>query len=138
MLSEFVTEIRRKLVESLRERLLAGGLRVEAPARLVGSSGAEYWAPLSAIGPDGKTIMVEIFVSHDLVDEEPVISAYAKILDTSPSQTFLLVMPKANRAANELAKSYGIKLIEGVSVDDLIMEFIIEFDRVFPIKTVHG
>lgn len=132
MLGEFVSEIRYRLIDWLRTHLALEGLRVEAPARLFGSSGALHWAALSATGPDGRTILVDIHVSHDTVDEEPVISTYAKVLDTSPSQTFLLVMPKVNNAASELAKSYDISLIEGVSVEDLITKF----KEQFPLKPV--
>lgn len=98
----------------------------------MGASGAEHWADLSATSPDGRTILVDICVSHDVVDEEQVISTNAKVLDTSPSEAFLFVMPKTNNVASELAQSYNIRLIEGISVEDLMMSF----ERGFPLQTV--
>lgn len=134
MLSEFVSEIRYQVTDSLKRRLAALGLRIEIPGKLVGDSGVEHWVALSAVHPDGRTMLVDIHVSHDVVDEGPVISTYAKVLDTSPSEAYLLVMPRANLAAGELAKSYGIRLIEGISVDDLVMKF----EEAFPVKAVQA
>lgn len=123
MLPEFAAEIYADLTYSLKKRLSSAGYRVEAPARLLGMSGAEHMADLSATAPDGRTVLVDIYVSHDIVDEAPVISTYVKVLDTSPSQTYLFVMPKVTGSARELANSYKIGLIEGISVDDLIEKF---------------
>ena len=108
----------------MRAELSGLGMRVESRSKLIGESGAEHVADITATGPDGRKFIVDVIISHDLVNEEPVISTYAKVLDTTPTETFLLVMPKATAVARELAESYKIKLVEGISADELSANFV--------------
>ncbi|MCW4017451.1 MAG: hypothetical protein NWF00_02010 [Candidatus Bathyarchaeota archaeon] len=105
------------LVAPLQELLSREGFKVETPAYLTGKSGAKHNFNLAAHkkNPD-KLVVVDMAMSDaGEVAEQPVIALFAKTFDVSPSQAFLLAVPKLSDNAKKLAELYNIQAIEASS-----------------------
>lgn len=96
---------------------------VAAPAVLRGESGVDHTFDLYAVGPDNFKILMETWVSLEMVDVDKVLSTYVKVLDVGPSKAFLAAIPGATFFAKELAHLYKIHLMEGVSTHEITSKF---------------
>jgi hypothetical protein len=96
------------------------GYTPTSPGIITGKSG--YQHTFSALGTDteGKFYAFDIAVSDTLVDESVVLNMFAKILDTKPEKSFLICMPSINENGKKIAVVYGINLIEGKNMEEII------------------
>lgn len=90
---------------------------------IVGISHVEHWFDLSATSRRGELIVMDIVISNTIANEIPVLATYAKVFDTSPSKTFLVLVPGATDAARRLSQAYNMILIEGISADEIVAKF---------------
>jgi hypothetical protein len=93
---------------------------VEAPAKLLGESGAEHTASLSATSDNSPKVILDTYSSGEKIGEEEVINTYTKALDTSPSEAFIVCLPGATELARRLAILYKIGLVEGSSIEEVV------------------
>jgi len=114
-----VGDITGKLTGSVIAYLLDRGFNVEAPAKLRGESGTEHTASISANGPEHPKLLLDTYAPGRKIGEEQVINTYTKVLDTSPTQAFIICVPGATDSAQRLAQLYRIGLIEGSSIEEI-------------------
>ena len=109
-----------RLLDSVRGFFLARGFRVEAPAKLRGDSGAEHTATISATSDSNAKVILDTYLSNEKIGEEEIINTYTKVLDTSPSEAYIVCLPGATELARRLAILYKIGLVEGSSVEEVV------------------
>jgi len=121
---ELKSEIEEKLmITPIKKALEELSYKVEVPGILQGSSGASHTFNLVASKikeNKEKTIALDISLSTSTVSEQSVITLFAKIFDTHPSESFLIVMPTLSEKGKKLAELYGVKVIEGKNVEEII------------------
>ncbi len=96
------------------------GYQVNSPGQLKGKSGVfhvyDIVGVMSANNP--RTVAIDVVQSESEVGEQAVINMFAKALDTSPTNTILVAIPKAADTTRNLALIYKITLIEGGSAKE--------------------
>ncbi|MEM3883222.1 MAG: hypothetical protein QXO23_07580 [Candidatus Methanomethyliaceae archaeon] len=104
------------IVSTLREE----GYVVSSPGTLLGKSGVSH--PFDVVGVDksGNTVAVDVAVSKEPINESVVMNLFVKVLDTNPTNTILVCIPGIQEGAKKLAPLYGIKIVEGTSVSDIM------------------
>ena len=103
------------LVTPIKEFLTQIGLEVEGPAFLKGKSGANHVFDVVAKSKDAarKVTVFDLSTSSEgVVSEQPVIALFAKIFDVSPSQAYLIAIPKLNENGRKMAELYNIRIVE--------------------------
>jgi len=122
-------EAKNTFIVALRKSLMDSGYKVESPSKIVGMSGVEHVVDLYSLSPHGTRVILEVEVSDSPVDAHPVLSTYIKVLDTNVKGV-LAVMPSATSSARDLAASYKITLIEGMSTEDVISRAVEAFTSI--------
>ncbi len=96
---------------------------VVAPALVVGRSGMEHEFALGA-GPTSprmpRDVVVEAVVGGGPADETKIISFYVKVFDVGAKSAIFAVCPGLTPKAAELAKEYGLIVVESREPDQLV------------------
>jgi len=98
------------------------GYSVESPAEIVGLSCAAHKVDLYAATHGGKRIILNVLNSEDPVDENHVIKLYAVMFDTKVDEAALLISSTLTDRAMELAKLYGVRIVDCSNVDKFCEE----------------
>jgi len=115
------------LTTALKSILENEGFRVEAPAKVEGSSGTIHEFDIGARYYYGKDkslfLVVEVVASEDEIDDRPVVRLFAKCYDTRPDVAILIAIPSLSDHARALCKLYKIMSIEASSIGGSIKKF---------------
>lgn len=107
------------LAEGLSSTSSVAGYDVEAPGMIRGVSGVEHTVDLLCRGNRG-TVLVDIRKDGDSVGVIPVLSLYAKVIDTKCSRATLVAVPEAGPLARELSEQYRLLLCEARTIPQAI------------------
>jgi hypothetical protein len=113
------------LAAPLQEFFVKEGLTVKSPASLKGKSGAKHTFDIiahqgSSDAPEN-LIVVDLATSiGDPVNEQPVISLFAKIFDVAPEKAYLIAIPRLNENGKRMAELYNIKIVEAENPKEAI------------------
>ncbi len=122
---EAEAEVRRGIIllTPIAEALRKAGFSVESPGFVQGTSGATHQFDIVAsktVGGTKSFIGIGVASSTIEVDEQPVISLFAKIFDTHPAQAILVVIPKLGETGRRMADLYKIKVVEAANVEEAV------------------
>ena len=107
--------------ESMANGLSKKGVTAKAPAVIVGKSGVKHEFAFALAPDSGKPkVVVDTELSVKEVDEMKVLKFYVKVYDVSPEKAVLCVSPKLTSRAAELAREYGIEVLENDTPKKLI------------------
>jgi hypothetical protein len=117
-------EIEEKLIIAPIKKAFEGfNYKVEVPGTLKGSSGTLHTFNLVASKTyenETKAIALDISLSTSVVEEQSVITLFAKVFDTRPNKSILVTMPVLSEKGKKMAELYGIKILEGKNVEEII------------------
>jgi hypothetical protein len=111
------------LIAPIREFLVEEGFEVESPAFLKGKSGANHLFDIVASKGDlpRKVTVIDVATSNEsIVSEQPVIALFAKIFDVSPSNAYLIAIPRMGENGKKMAELYNIHVIEAKNQKEAI------------------
>ncbi len=91
---------------------------VESPAKILGRSGVSHKVDILIEDSEGKRFIMDFISSGDLVREEEVVRLYAIRLDTN-IEVLMVVQQGLTEKATELAKLYGIRVLDTSSLSNL-------------------
>lgn len=121
-----INEEKKKEIDSLTgiylplvEFLQKGGFQVESPALLKGESGVEHSFDIQAISEERRTLF-DMASDRESVGEAAVIAFFSKTLDVAHDEAVLICVPKASERARGLCKLYGIDLVEGDRITEIL------------------
>lgn len=121
-----INEEKKKEIDSLTgiylplvEFLQKGGFQVESPALLKGESGVEHSFDIQAISEERRTLF-DMASDRESVGEAAVIAFFSKTLDVAHDEAVLICVPKASERARGLCKLYGINLVEGDGITEIL------------------
>ncbi|MDG6909433.1 MAG: hypothetical protein JRN08_03600 [Nitrososphaerota archaeon] len=99
--------------ESLAGSLSKKGVKATAPAQIVGKSGVKHEFAF-AVRPDEARakVVVDTELSVKDVEEMKVLKFYVKVFDVGPENAILCVSPRLSGRAADLAREYGIKVVQ--------------------------
>lgn len=103
------------IVRLLKER----GFSVESPGLMVGQSGQSHQFDVVASRDNRKTVIM-IAADAREVGEGSVLEFFAKTFDSKPDRAFLVVIPRLSDRASMLARSYGVAVISGDDVEEVV------------------
>ena len=103
------------LASLLREK----GYEVETLKALKGSSGVEHIFDIVA-AENGKHMVFAIASGAGEIGNEVVVSYFAKVFDIAPHRSFLIALMKLADEARKLAALYGLEVIEGESLEEVL------------------
>jgi len=115
------------LTSLLREK----GYEVETLKALKGSSGIEHLFDIVAT-EDGKHIVFAIASGTAEIGSEFVVSYFAKIFDVAPHRSVLIALPKLAEEARKLAGLYGLEVVEGESLEEVLKRLRPRFREIKP------
>jgi len=99
--------------ESMATEFSADGLKASAPSMIFGKSGVKHEFSFGVVNDSGAAkVVVDTELSVKEVEEMKVLKFYVKVFDVSPAKAILCVSPKLTDKARQLAKEYGITVIE--------------------------
>jgi hypothetical protein len=107
------------LVAPLRKLLEPVGFKVEAAISVKGKSGVSHKATLYA-HKSGVDIMIDAKTAESEVPDQFLIAMFAKVVDIGPKLAFFVAMPGVSENTKVLARNYGITVVEGRSLPDII------------------
>jgi transposase-like protein len=109
------------VIKPLRDFLNERGYRTESPGTLLGESDVMHRFDIIAYkgGLDEGTLVLDFSVSDKPIGEEKVVAMFAKVYDTNPLRSVLVVFPKLNDKARKLAEQYRIGLVESSNVKEI-------------------
>lgn len=121
-----INEEKRKEIDSLTgiylpliEFLRNGGFQVESPVILRGESGTEHSFDILAKFEETKTLF-DMAADRESVGEAVVVGLFSKTLDVPHDAAVLICVPKASNHARGLCKMYGIGLVEGENINQIL------------------
>lgn len=107
--------------ESMAKHLTEAGVDANAPAQLLGKSGARHEFAFAVLPQSGRArVVVDTALSVNEVDEMRVLAFYLKVYDVGPEMAVLAVSPKLNDRAKALAKEYRILVVENEAPRKLV------------------
>lgn len=93
------------------------GYEVKMPGQLKGSSGVIREFDLVGTKKEGEgPVVADILTSKKPINEGPVSSFFAKVYDSSPARSLLIVSPELTPKAKKLTDLYGIVVIQTVKL----------------------
>ncbi|MGP8126120.1 MAG: hypothetical protein ACLQEQ_09730 [Nitrososphaerales archaeon] len=107
--------------ESLASRYIDAGHLASTSSSLVGASGVKHRFAFTVSREDGVVQAVaDTALSVAEVDEVAVLKFFTKVYDVKPKAAVLCVSPRLNRGASELARQYGLYVLEHEKPRELI------------------
>ncbi|MCX8181726.1 MAG: hypothetical protein N3D12_01280 [Candidatus Methanomethyliaceae archaeon] len=104
------------IVNMLRD----AGYIINSPGSILGKSGISHSFDILGTDKTGNTIAIDIAVSKVPINESAIMNLFVKMLDASPTKTILVCIPSILESAKKLALLYGIIILEGTSISDII------------------
>jgi len=104
------------IVNTLKE----AGYVINSPGSLLGKSGVSHSFDIVGVDKSGNTIAIDVAVSKEPFNESVIMNLFVKILDTAPTKTILVCIPGILESAKKLAPLYGITILEGTSISEII------------------
>jgi len=99
--------------EAMASDLNKKGAKAHAPASIVGKSGVKHEFAFALMPDSTKAkVVVDTELSVKDVDEMKVLKFYVKVFDVDSEKAILCVSPRLNERAANLAKEYGISVLE--------------------------
>jgi len=111
---------KRALIAPIVELLQDLGLEAESPGYLKGKSGIEHMFDVVALSASGGVTVIDLATSNSVVDESSMVTMFAKVFDTSPTQSILVSIPRLSDAGRRLADFYKIAVIEARDVNEAV------------------
>lgn len=108
------------VITSVRSFLESSNYRVESPGVVRGSSGVEHRFDILALKGEEKKFVVEIVQAEKVVDEQPIITLFAKVYDLDRIPSILIALPSLSSTASQLAAMYKITVIEAKDSDEAV------------------
>ena len=104
----------RLAIKPLLEFLHQRGYDTDSPGFMTGESEVEHFFDITARGEDQNEVILalDFEVSDEPVEEDKVISMFAKVFDTNPPRSVLVAFPGLTRKARKLAEQYDIDIVE--------------------------
>lgn len=99
------------------------GFKVESPGLVQGASGTTHQFDIVAsktIGVASRVIVIGVASSPIEVDEQPIVSMFAKIFDAHTAHAILIAVPKLSGTARQLSELYKIKVIEAANTEEAV------------------
>lgn len=114
----------RLVVKPLRDFLQERGFSTKSPGKLLGESNVEHVFDIVAYGgnPEESILAMDFVVSEKPVEESHVTSMFAKVYDTTPLKSVLVVFPGLTRDARMLAEQYKIDVVETRNISSIWIE----------------
>jgi hypothetical protein len=117
--------------ESLAKKYISEGRLAGTSTKVLGRSGVKHSFAFSVSGEDGEVqVVADTALSVSEVDEVKVLGFYAKVYDVKPKAAILCVSPKLSPGASELAKQYGLHVIEQERPRELIPMLATTIDKI--------
>ncbi|MGQ9759259.1 MAG: TackOD1 domain-containing metal-binding protein [Candidatus Methanomethylicaceae archaeon] len=92
---------------------------VNAPGSLLGKSGVSH--SFDIVGAKSSNIItIDVVVSKEAINEGAIVNLFVKVLDTRPTKAVLVCIPGILESAKKLANLYGITILEGTSISDIV------------------
>ncbi|MEM4316151.1 MAG: hypothetical protein QXT66_07380 [Nitrososphaerota archaeon] len=110
-------------LRTLIETAESSGWVVRTPATIQGNSGVAHTFAFLAHNPrspPNEGLAIDVEVSVDKVDQSKVLSLFSKALDAAIQSTALGVVGDIEERAKVLARSFGIHLVVGSNVADVM------------------
>jgi DNA-directed RNA polymerase subunit RPC12/RpoP len=107
-------------IRPIVNELKAAGYSVNSPGTLIGKSGTMHSFDIVGIDKSGNTLVVDVAISKEALNESVILNTFVKVLDTNPAKKLLVCIPGLIESAKKLAPLYGITVLEGTSVSEII------------------
>jgi transposase-like protein len=107
------------LVAPLRKILEPAGFKVEAAVSVKGKSGVSHKVTLHAHTSD-VSVIIDAKTADSQVPDQFLIAMFAKVIDVNPKLAFFVAMPNVSENTKALAKNYGIIVIEGNTLAEVL------------------
>ncbi len=101
------------MLEPLRKMLEEIGLIVESPGNIKGKSTQNHKFDIVCQKNDKKIVAINVVYSNIIVNESNVVELFAASFDCNVDLSILVAVPEVTVAAENLAKQYGITIIQG-------------------------
>lgn len=111
------------LLAPLRKILEPAGFKVEAAVSVLGKSSISHKVTLYAHTEDVK-IIIDAKRAESEVPDQFLIAMFAKVIDISPKLALFVAMPSVSESTKMLAKNYGIIVIEGKTLPEVLNSII--------------
>jgi len=114
----------RLVVKPLRDFLGERGYSTKSPGKLLGESDVEHVFDIVAFSGNLEEgiLAMDFVVSENPVEESHVASMFAKVYDTTPLKSILVVFPGLTRDARMLAEQYKIDVVETRNIKSIWIE----------------
>jgi hypothetical protein len=116
----------RLVIKPLLDFLHERGYDTESPGFMTGESEVEHFFDITAKseGQSEVILALDFVVSDDDVEEDRVISMFAKVFDTIPPRSILVAFPGLTSKAKKLAEQYDIDVVETHDLSTLWKELL--------------
>ncbi len=121
-----INEEKKREIESISgvylplvEFLQKAGFQVESPVTVKGESGLDHSFDILALHNDRRTLF-DIVADSEAVGETSVVTFFTKTLDVAHDQAVLICIPKSSDRARGLSRAYGIGLVEGEGIAEIL------------------
>lgn len=116
VIEEFSTRI--LICKPISEVLTAAKFTPSAPGVLTGKSGIQHTFGIIGVNKQGGTIAIDLAISKTKINEAPLLAMSAKVMDTSPLKSIMVVVPSLLENAKKMAGIYGISIVEGNTIEE--------------------
>jgi transcription elongation factor Elf1 len=106
----------RPIIEELKEMRFS----VNSPGTLIGKSGTTHKFDIIGINDKGEIIAIDILTSTEPISETTIISTFVKALDVNVKKLIMITIPALTEGGKKLAQSYGINVLEGKTISEII------------------
>ncbi|NIM44740.1 MAG: hypothetical protein GTN80_09040 [Nitrososphaeria archaeon] len=107
------------------------------PSRLNGKSGVQHVFTFSLLGKEepvaDKKVVVDVEYGSEPIAENAVMNLFSKCLDVNPDLPVLIAVPKLSQSANDLSKTYDIRVLEGEGIEESLEQLKTLVDSFFKI-----
>ncbi|MBI3858701.1 MAG: hypothetical protein HY296_00460 [Thaumarchaeota archaeon] len=108
-------------LEGLAKKYIDAGFLAAASTSLSGMSGIKHIFAFAVTSSEGVVqIVADTALSVSEVDEVKVLGFFAKVFDVKPRASVLCVSPRLSPGAAELARQYGIVVLENEKPAELL------------------
>jgi hypothetical protein len=124
--------------ESLAKRYTEAGYPASTSSSVPGASGVNHNFALIVSREDGAVQAVaDAVLSVTEVDETKVLRFFAKVYDVKPKAAMLCVSPRLSPGAAELARQYGLSVLENEKPRELIPMLAKTMDKIVGMDASH-
>jgi len=116
----------RLVVVPVMEFLHKRGYQTMSPGTLIGESEVRHYFDIIAYStePEEGFLVIDFVISDRPAEEDKVIAMFAKVFDTNPLKSILVVFPRLTEKALKLAEQYKIAVVESCDVSSLFKKLL--------------